>query len=502
MDCIKSAEKIDAAVNGLTYYAGKHLGLKSSDKIYARNILLDILGLPAINDCAVDTAFIDGLPVPDVILEPFGEFALEKGLTDEAGLDNFLTKIMGAVTPAPSIIERKFRSVRNKNGALAACDYLYDLSVHNNYIRKSAIDKNIIWRAEKENLIITVNLSKPEKSNAEIARLLAAPVSNYPKCALCEENLGFAGTPRSPARQNIRTVPLKLGGEDWFFQFSPYVYYNRHCIAVNREHTPMTVDSATTEKLLDFVDYIPGYFIGSNASLPLIGGSILNHEHYQGGYFDLPVFGAPVRDKRGFDGVTVEVLDWYNNAVRLRTSDRDAMRSAGERFIKFWAEYTDADAGVLAYTDKPHNSCSPICRKIGGEYLLDFIFRNNRTDERYPEGIFHAHPEYFHIKREGIGLIEAMGLFILPGRLSTELKTVEDALTGALKNIGSERDNKHYGMVEELTASFGTANAPETARRLVREYINRTCRKILECTAVFKAGTDGFDKFLAAAGVK
>ena len=380
-------------------------------------------------------------------------------------------------------------------------------------MQKTAIERNIEWEYldGDTTLEVTINLSKPEKSNKEIALLLRAPkqTEKYPACPLCETNEGYRGTLTHPARGNLRTLSLTMGGEDWFVQYSPYGYYREHCIAISRAHIPMKVDATTPDKLLDFVDAFPSYFIGSNAALPIVGGSILNHEHYQGGGARLPMQKAPVAEwlsVKGTGGARIGRLSWYNSALRIEGEDRGEVAALTRRVIAAWASFSAPEIGILSHTGEvPHNTLAPIARRDGALYTVDLILRNNRTSDEYPDGIYHAHPEHHNIKKEGIGLIEAMGRFILPGRLKTQLAMVADILAGKEDYDPAALAEEahplfvHRDMVATLVAEHGTASSPAAAEEAVRSFVNRTCAAILDNTAVFKkdaASEAAFSRFV------
>lgn len=501
----------------LLAYARAHLHTEAADEIYMQNVLLETFGCTEPWDGEIDRAAIEAMDVPDALAEAVRTYALEAGLCDEATADRFVTDVFGLLTPLPSVVNATFRAIRERDGESAACDYLYDLCVKNGYIRKTAIAQNLKWGYEdgSRRLEITVNLSKPEKNNKDIAKLLTAPVARkYPACLLCRENEGFAGTATHPARRNIRTIRMTIGGEPWFMQYSPYAYYDEHCIVINNRHTPMRVDASTPAKLLDFVDQLPNYFIGSNASLPIVGGSILNHEHYQGGLHLMPMHYAPIGQvwsSPDFPTLRIGILDWYNSAVQCEGADRAAVEAFACRLIETWRNYDDPTCEILSHTgETPHNTVSPIVRKTEQGYIFTMILRNNRTNEQYPNGIFHVHPEYENIKSEGIGLIEAMGLFILPPRLKRQFAAIEELLTGATPYdaaaIASPSHDLylHREMIRTLMADGG-AESREAATARVRAYVNRVCAGILENTAVFKhdaRGAAGFTKFMQTMGLK
>lgn len=494
-------------IEELLKYAETFLHLNVRDTDYIKNLLLREFNLDAPLKEIEDLSYIEGLDVPDTLVEKIIAYASENKIVEEGEEERFATYIMGILSPLPSKVNEEFYSKKDINESVK---YLYDLSIKNDYVKKTAIAKNLKWDYVdgSRTLEITVNLSKPEKNNKDIAKLLTAPkTEKYPECLLCKENEGFKGTFSHPARGNIRTVSITMNGEPWFFQYSPYAYFNEHMIAISENHTPMKVNEDTIDKVLDFVDQIPVYMIGSNASLPLIGGSILNHEHFQGGRHLMPMHRAGVKESFNVGKVKVSIVDWYNSAIRLESEDRKEISAFAKKIVSSWENYSDEENFIFANTDGvPHNSCSPIARKEGDKYIIDIILRNNITTEEYPEGVFHAHPEYHNIKREGIGLIEAMGLFILPGRLKKELEDIEFILQGAIHSELHEEDNplnKHRKMIREL-ADGGMALSPEEAKQRVNEKVGEICKNILINTAVFKEdekGVLGFRKFLNSIGV-
>ena len=512
-------EKMDGKllIEKLLAYAKAHLYLKAEDEIYMRNVLLSQFGFSEPFDGEADTAAEEAADVPDALFEALKAFAVEKGLCTEDFAERYASDVFGMLTPLPSEVNRAFNEIEKARGAQAACDYLYGISVKNGYVQKTAIARNLKWEyADGDNVLeITVNLSKPEKSNKDIAKLLTAPQGKkYPACALCKENEGFEGTATHPPRRNIRTVKMNIGGEKWFMQYSPYAYYDEHCIAVNEAHTPMKVDGKTPAKLLDFVDALPNYFIGSNASLPIGGGSILTHEHFLGGRHLMPMHRAKigkVYKSKEFPSLKIGILDWYNSALQCEGEDRAAVQAFAAKVIGAWKDYDCPACGILSHTGAtPHNTLSPICRREGKKYIFTMILRNNRTDERFPDGIFHVHPEYLNIKSEGIGLIEAMGLFILPPRLKRQLSAIGDILCGkekydpaALADPANDL-HVHAGMIGALVGEGLAKDEAEAAAR-VRGYVNKVCAGILDNTAVFKKdenGRRGFAQFMASLGLE
>lgn len=490
---------INKHIENLLYYAKDKLGLTFEDAIYAKNQLLDLFKAENTFELA------DRADLQTEILNPMVEYAVRNGMAAQEDALRFETKIMGLITPAPSIVIDEFGDLYNVSPA-DATDYLYSLSVNNNYIRLNDIKKNIRWMTEGENgeVGITINLAKPEKDPKQVLAEKNQTADKYPKCMLCLENLGFAGTITHPARQTLRYVPIALNGENWHLQYSPFVYYDEHCIALSDKHIPMKIDESSFARLLDFVSAFPHYFMGSNADLPIVGGSILSHDHYQGGKKVLPMFYRPLKKQlSNVPDATLGIRDWYNSVVHIASKNKFRALELADHIYKKWLAYSDESIGILAYTNAPHNTVTPIASmNHKGEYCLDLILRNNRTDEKHPYGIYHPTEDMHNIKKEGIGLIEAMGLFILPGRLKSEINDIISLLAAGNINFREINENeslsKHFGMIVQLANDLGACDK-KTARDAVINYVNRTCIKILECTAVFKNDKQGelaFDKFL------
>ena len=500
----------------LLRYAEAFLHLNKRDEIYFRNLLLREFRLGSPAKELPDLSYVEKLDVPDEVVAELEEYAVENGITTEESKGLYSTYIMGILSPLPSKVNETFLKIKEEQGIEKACEYFYNLSVKNNYVQKTAIARNVKWEYKDgdRTLEITINLSKPEKSNKDIAKLLTQKkTEKYPACLLCKENEGFEGTATHPARENIRTISLTLGGEPWFVQYSPYAYYNEHMIAISESHSPMHIKADTIAKVLDFVDFFPNYMIGSNAALPIVGGSILDHEHFQGGGHVMPMHKAPIKKSfvvKDFPSVKAGIVDWYNSVIRLESKDRAAVRELATRIVENWEDYTDEKCGIFAETGGvKHNSLSPVCRKNGDVYTIDIILRNNITSDEYPEGVFHAHPEYHNIKKEGIGLIEAMGLFILPGRLKKQLSMICDILCGKEKydfDQLSDSENYLYAhrfMIKELYEK-GVCENYEAAEKRVTDKVNDVCKNILFNTAVFKKdenGEKGFERFLAQNGI-
>ena len=433
-----------------------------------------------------------------------------KGLLDDAvargvcndditSRDLLDTKLMGVLTPPPREVRKKFSALYEQSPE-AATDWYYRFSQDTDYIRSYRIAKDMRWKTDTEygKLDITINLSKPEKDPKAIAAAKHAPQSGYPKCQLCPENEGYAGRMNHPSRQNHRIIPLEIAGADWFLQYSPYVYYNEHCIAFNASHTPMKIDRSAFEKLLDFVTIFPHYFIGSNADLPIVGGSILSHEHFQGGRYCFPMEQAPVEQEitfRGYEDVKAGLVKWPMSVIRLDCPDKDRLVDLADRILTAWRGYTDKDAFIFGETDgEPHNTITPIARRRGADYELDLVLRNNITTEEHPLGVYHSHAELHHIKKENIGLIEVMGLAVLPSRLKGELAALEEAiLTG--NDIASDPIlSKHVPWVEELKTRYTFTK--ENTNHILKEEVGQVLCKVLEHAGVYKHTGEGINAFL------
>lgn len=506
-------------VEKLIAYAKAFLYLDDLDEVYERNTLLAEFKLDSAYVGDTDLEYVKEMSVPDVLFNETKDFALENSISaDDTTATLFAAYIFGLLTPKPSEINRSFNYLREKLGAQEACNYLYRISVMNNYVQKTAISKNLGWTyKDGDNVLeITVNLSKPEKNNEDIAKLLTMPkqTDKYPACALCKENEGYLGNYNHPPRANLRTISVKLGGEDWQVQYSPYAYFNEHCIAFNREHVPMKMTGETINKLFDFVEIFPNYFVGSNSDLPIVGGSILNHEHYQGGKHEMPMHKAKPLFKLScekYPDVEISILNWYNSAIRLTGYNRNTVCALGTAIVDAWKVYSDEKSGIINSVEVRHNTCTPVARILSDEkYCLELILRNNITTEEYPDGVFHAHPEYHNIKKEGIGLIEAMGLYILPARLKRQTEEIAAVLTGQTPfdyDALTESDDLfvHRDMIKKLIEENPVVSDAETADRIIKNHINRVCVNILENTAVFKKDEKGviaFKKFLNELGIK
>ena len=481
--------------------------IESEDVVYSRNNLLAVFGL---DDCEEVTETFE-IEKPYDILNRMCDWAAEKGLIENTfdERDLFDTKVMGELTPRPSEVIRKFKE-DYKVSPETATDNYYAFSQNTNYIRVDRIAKNLHWLADTEygNIEITVNLSKPEKDPRDIAKAKLAPQSSYPKCLLCKENEGYQGRMNHPARQNHRIIPVTLTNEPWFLQYSPYVYYNEHCILFSGEHRPMKISRGSFERVLEFVDIFPHYFVGSNADLPIVGGSILTHDHFQGGHHDFPMAVAEAEETftiKGFEDVAVEKVKWPMSVIRLRGESKEKLVNLSDKILTAWRGYSDEKCEISAFTgETPHNTITPIARKKNGSYEIDLVLRNNRTSEEYPLGIFHPHQELHHIKKENIGLIEVMGLAVLPGRLKEEMKILEKLMVE--KNAVSlirenEKVEKHADWCEEILKKYENITA-ENIENIIKVEIGIAFSKVLENAGVYKQDEEGkagyrrFIKFL------
>ena len=466
------------------------------DKVFMINGILEALKLDSF-----EAAENKNMPLEE-ILQGLLDDAVARGVCadDITSRDLFDTKLMGILTPPPREIRSKFAALYRQNPE-DATEWYYRFSQDTDYIRRYRVRKDMRWKAATEygNLDITINLSKPEKDPKAIAAAKAAPQSNYPKCLLCVENEGYAGRMNHPARQNHRIIPVELAGENWNLQYSPYVYYPEHCIVFNSEHTPMVINKATIEKLLDFVSKFPHYFIGSNADLPIVGGSILSHEHFQGGHFSFPMERAPIERTvafRGFESVKAGIVKWPMSVLRLTSKDRTELCNLANRILLKWRTYTDKEAFVFAKTGgEPHNTITPIARRRGEDYELDLVLRNNITTEEHPLGVYHPHAELHHIKKENIGLIEVMGLAVLPARLKTELAGIEEAILTGIPLM--DELEKHDAWVQELIHK--QMFTPENTASILKMEVGKVFAQVLEHAGVFKRNPEGaaaFDRFI------
>ena len=494
------------AVKKLVQY-GLDTGLITEvDRIYATNQILDVLKLDDYEDTDISGEEI-GL---EQVLEELMDYAHETGVLPEDSVtyrDLFDTRLMNCLMPRPSEVVDKFWR-HYENSPVEATDYFYKLSQDSNYIRRYRVCKDLKWKAETKfgDLDITVNLSKPEKDPKAIAAAKLAKQSGYPKCLLCMENVGYAGRTNHPARNNHRVIPITVNNSQWGFQYSPYVYYNEHCIVFNGQHVPMKIEKQTFQKLFDFVKMFPHYFLGSNADLPIVGGSILSHDHFQGGHYTFAMAKAGIEQHftmKGFEDVEAGIVYWPMSVLRLRAEDPDRLIELGDRVLKAWRGYTDEDAFIYAETDgEPHNTITPIARKNGDRFELDLVLRNNITTEEFPLGVYHPHQELHHIKKENIGLIEVMGLAVLPSRLKTELQLLADYIVER-KDIRSEESiAKHADWVEKFLPGYDQVDRDNVMEILQKE-VGLVFEQVLEDAGVYKCtkeGREAFGRFLRSVG--
>lgn len=504
-------------IERLVRFGLQHKLLAPLDAYVARNTLLDLFGLAQPWEGEVP----EGAPeTPTEILEPLLDDAAEKGLYDgdiAALRVNFEARVMGALMPRESEVAARFNELWKTEGVRAATDYFYHLCIAANYIRTAQIAKNISWEhpCRYGALEVTINLTKPEKDPKAIALERMQPAAGYPKCMLCIENIGYAGRINFPARQTHRVVPVSLCGEQWYLQYSPYVYYNEHCIVFDEKHQPMRISPRTIAQLFDFVRQFPHYTCGSNADLPIVGGSILSHMHFQGGRYEFPMQRAKALAAyrcAAYPDLAIQVLCWPVSTARVIGRDVAQMQAFAEQFLQTWRGYSDPAADVLAFTEQdgvqtPHNTVTPILHYDEEQgYVLDLVPRNNRTSEEYPEGIFHPHRPLHHIKKENIGLIEVMGLAILPGRLEREGAAVARVLCGKEKpQAAKEAMPAHADWIGQLVDRYGVQLSEAKAHAAVRAEIGAKFEAVLEDAGVFKQTPEGlraFERFLAKLGCR
>ena len=489
-------------VEALVQYGIDKALIAVEDRVWARNQLLAALSLDGF---APEDGCVCAGEELDCILSRILDDAERRGLIPGGVVSRDLldTKLMGVLTPRPSQVISRFRALYAQSPA-AATDWYYKFSGDTNYIRRGRVSQDLRWTAETEYgaLEISINLSKPEKDPRAIAAALQAKQTGYPKCQLCREAEGYAGRIDYPARENHRLIPLTLGGEDWFLQYSPYVYYNEHCIVLCAQHRPMKIDTAAFERLMDFITLFPHYFVGSNADLPIVGGSILSHDHFQGGNFSFPMARAGIEERfsvPGYEDVDCGVVAWPMSVIRLTSPDRARVTALAGHILSCWRGYTDADAFIFAETGgEAHNTITPIARMSGGQYQLDLVLRNNITTEEYPLGVFHPHPELHHIKKENIGLIEVMGLAVLPRRLKAELAALEKCLVSGGDLCAGEETAKHAEWARELMRRYDFT--AENAADILRHEVGQVFKTVLEHAGVFKRderGRAAFRRFIS-----
>ena len=490
---------MNEAISKLITYAVRTGLIEPCETTWATNAVLEVLKLDSYTDPGQEWGDIDLAAVLDELLDD----AYARGVLTENSVvyrDLFDTAIMGALTPRPSQVRAKFQALYNEDPEKAT-DWYYTFSQDTNYIRRDRIAKDVRWKADTEygEMDITINLSKPEKDPKAIAAARNLPASNYPRCQLCAENEGYAGRVNHPARQNHRIVPITINNSPWFLQYSPYVYYNEHCICLNSVHTPMKIDRACFGKLLDFVGQFPHYFVGSNADLPIVGGSILAHDHFQGGRYTFAMATAPVETPvtfAGYEDVTAGIVKWPMSVIRISSENPERLVDLADKILLSWRGYTDEDAFIYAETDgEPHNTITPIARMRYGKYELDLVLRNNITTEEYPLGVYHPHQELHHIKKENIGLIEVMGLAVLPARLKEELAQVADCLANGGDLRAQETTAKHADWAEGFKTKYESITK-DNAWDIVQYETGLVFAKVLEHAGVYKRTAEGKEQFL------
>ena len=487
---------VNGYLTALVEYGLKTGLIQDCDRTYIVNQLLMTMGLDSFEEEAAPQMELEDI-LAGLLSDAVSRGVIEDNITAK---DLFDTKLMGVLTPLPREVRAKFAALYAEDPQKAT-DWYYTLSQDTDYIRRYRIKKDLRWKTATEygDLDITINLSKPEKDPKAIAAAKAAPQSGYPKCQLCPENEGYAGRMNHPARENHRIVPITVAGANWYLQYSPYVYYNEHCIVFNAKHTPMVIDKSAFSKLLDFVTLFPHYFVGSNADLPIVGGSILSHEHFQGGHYSFPMELSPVeREIRfaGYEDIKAGIVKWPMSVIRLDGADKARLADLADKILRAWRGYTDEDAFIFAETDGvPHSTITPIARRRGSDYELALVLRNNITTKEHPLGVYHPHAELHHIKKENIGLIEVMGLAVLPARLKGELQGLEEAILAGKPLTGDLE--KHAAWVEELKTRH--TFTPENTTAILREEVGKVFAKVLEHAGVYgrnEAGQAAFLKFI------
>ena len=495
---------INKYITALAEYAVKSGLIEEEERIYSINLLLDVLSIDEYVVCE-DSSEIEKLSNNlEDILKNINDYAVEKGIIAEDSVvyrDLFDTKVMNCFTRRPSEVIRIFNE-KYKKSPKEATDFYYSYSKASDYIRTYRIAKDIKWKYASEfgDMDITINLSKPEKDPKAIAAAKNAKQSSYPKCLLCVENEGYAGRVNHPARENHRIIPIKILGEDWGFQYSPYVYYNEHCIVLNRKHTPMTINREVFEKLFDFIRQFPHYVIATNADLPIVGGSILAHEHFQGGNYEFPMAKATIEKKvtfKGFEDVEAGILNWPLSVIRISSTDKGRLVDLADKILTAWRGYTDEEAFIFANTDgEPHNTITPAARRVGEKYELDLALRNNITTEDRPLGVYHPRNEYHHIKKENIGGIEVMGLAILPSRLKTEMELLATYILEG-KDAHSNSDlEKHADWVDEFLPQYEGKITKENVNDILNKEIGKVFVNVLKDAGVFKCDEEGRKYFM------
>lgn len=489
---------VDIEIKKLVSYGLERGLIEKEDAIYAANRILSVLHMDSYQEPEEEFGQIE----LEAVLNNLLDCALETGALEEDSIgyrDLLDTKLMACLMPRPSEVIHKFWE-KYQVSPQNATEYFYKLSQDSDYIRRYRIKKDMKWVVDTEYgpLDITINLSKPEKDPKAIAAAKLAKQSSYPKCLLCKENEGYSGRLNHPARDNHRIIPITINGQGWGFQYSPYVYYNEHCIVFNGEHIPMKVDKATFVKLFDFIKLFPHYFLGSNADLPIVGGSILTHDHFQGGNYTFAMAKAPMEQYitiPGFEDVEAGIVKWPLSVIRTRSKDEKRLIELGEKILNKWRNYTDKEAYIFAETNgEPHNTITPIARKVGEVYELDLTLRNNITTEECPLGLYHPHNELHHIKKENIGLIEVMGLAVLPSRLKEEMALLKEYILGGKDIRANEKIAKHADWVEGFKGDY-VSITEENVEDILKQEIGKVFKKVLEDAGVFKCTEEGRKAF-------
>ena len=483
-------------IGELAEYGVKTGLIPESERNYAINLLLDIF-----HEDAYEANETKGEELED-ILKGLLDIAVDKGLIEDSivNRDLFDTRLMNAITPRPGEVIRKYQELFARSPK-DATDWFYKFCGDSDYIRRYRAKKDVKWTVDTDfgELDITINLAKPEKDPKAIAAAAKMAQSSYPKCQLCVENMGYAGRLNHPARQTLRIMPITINGSEWGFQYSPYGYYNEHCILLNGEHVPMAINEDCFKKMFDFISQYPHYMIGSNADLPIVGGSILSHDHYQGGNYEFAMAKAPIEKAfkfKGFEDVEAGIVKWPMSVIRLRCADHKRLTQLSSKILAAWRAYTDEAAFVFAETDGvPHNTITPIARKKGDSFEIDLVLRNNITTDEHPMGVYHPHKQYHHIKKENIGLIEVMGLAILPSRLVSELEAVKNAILNNDDLRASELTESHADWVEEFLPTHPEFNA-DNAMDIIKEETGKVFLHVLEDAGVYKCTPEGREAFM------
>lgn len=491
---------VQKAIRDLALYGVRKGLITEADLPFVINRLLEAMHMDAYDAP-------EGEPEQDLekILSVLLQEACRKEIIPDSIVykDLFDTKLMGILTPFPREVIQKFSALYQESPEQAT-DWYYDFSCNTDYIRRYRIKKDMRWKTDTPygEIDITINLSKPEKDPKAIAAAKLAPQSSYPKCMLCRENEGYAGRVNHPARQNHRIIPVRIAGNDWFFQYSPYVYYNEHCIVFNGAHVPMKIDRNAFEKMFDFIDFLPHYFVGSNADLPIVGGSILAHDHFQGGRYTFAMERAEIERKaicRGFEDVEMGIVKWPMSVIRISHAEKTRLVELADIILQKWRNYTDEDAFIFAQTNgEPHNTITPIARKRNGKYELDLVLRNNITTNEHPLGVYHPHSHLHHIKKENIGLIEVMGLAVLPARLKEEMQILKMAILNGQDLEQNDKIKSHADWAKTFLQKYDTITA-ENLDGIIQQEIGLVFAQVLEDAGVYKrteAGQEAFCRFL------